>query len=140
MTSERNLGVTEARIGLSLLTCLLIALGYVVVQRLGDTGLAPPAEIRPDPAAASFRNSPASPMATGGRAQVSPAQRTESIPAPYPHVSRRPLWLAPQPASEITAPNSFDAAAPAAANSGEPGPFDPPPLPGGPIPGAVPKQ
>ena len=38
MTQERNFGVVEARVGLSLLTCLLVALGYVVLQRLGESG------------------------------------------------------------------------------------------------------
>ena len=36
MTEERNFGVTEARLGLTLLTCLLVGLGFAILQRLGD--------------------------------------------------------------------------------------------------------
>ena len=35
MDQERNLGVTEARFALTLLTCLLVAIGYVALLRLG---------------------------------------------------------------------------------------------------------
>ena len=34
MDKERNLGVTEARFALTLLTCLLVAIGYVALLRL----------------------------------------------------------------------------------------------------------
>ncbi len=34
MEQERNLGVTEARFALTLLTCLLVAIGYVALLRL----------------------------------------------------------------------------------------------------------
>ena len=37
MDEERNLGVTEARFALTLLTCLLVAIGYVALLRLGGT-------------------------------------------------------------------------------------------------------
>jgi len=37
MEKERNLGVTEARFALTLLTCLLVAIGYVALLRLGPT-------------------------------------------------------------------------------------------------------
>ena len=37
MDKERNLGVTEARFALTLLTCLLVAIGYVALLRLGGT-------------------------------------------------------------------------------------------------------
>lgn len=35
MDQERNLGVTEARFALTLLTCLLVAIGYIALLRLG---------------------------------------------------------------------------------------------------------
>ena len=35
MDQDRNLGVTEARFGLTLLICFLVAVGYVVLLRLG---------------------------------------------------------------------------------------------------------
>jgi hypothetical protein len=34
---NRNLGVTEARFGLTLLICGLVAIGYIVLLRLGTT-------------------------------------------------------------------------------------------------------
>jgi hypothetical protein len=37
MDKERNLGVTEARFALTLLTCLLVAIGYVALLRLGGS-------------------------------------------------------------------------------------------------------
>jgi hypothetical protein len=42
MTNNRILSVNEARVGLSLLTALLVTLGYVVVRRLGDSPRAEP--------------------------------------------------------------------------------------------------
>ncbi len=45
MDHKRNLGVTEARFALTILTCLLVAIGYITLLRLvgpkdiaGDTG------------------------------------------------------------------------------------------------------
>ena len=35
--NKRNLGVTEARFGLTLLICGLVAIGYIVLLRLGIT-------------------------------------------------------------------------------------------------------
>jgi hypothetical protein len=37
MEKERNHGVTEARFALTLLTCLLVAIGYVALLRLGGS-------------------------------------------------------------------------------------------------------
>ena len=37
MEKDRNLGVTEARFALTLLTCLLVAIGYVALLRVGGT-------------------------------------------------------------------------------------------------------
>ena len=37
MDKERNLGVTETRFALTILTCLLVAIGYVALLRLGGT-------------------------------------------------------------------------------------------------------
>lgn len=36
MNEERNRGVTEARFGLTVLICLLVAMGYIVLLRLGS--------------------------------------------------------------------------------------------------------
>jgi hypothetical protein len=37
MDQERNLGVTEARFALTILTCLLVAIGYIALLKLGGT-------------------------------------------------------------------------------------------------------
>jgi hypothetical protein len=47
MDDDRNLGVTEARFALTLLICLLVAIGYVVLLRLGSSGDST-IEVRPD--------------------------------------------------------------------------------------------
>ncbi len=47
MDQESNLGVTEARFVLTLLTCLLVAIGYVVLLRLGGAK-EPTVEAGPD--------------------------------------------------------------------------------------------
>lgn len=47
MNQTRSIGVAEARFGLTVLTCLLVALGYVVLQRLGGTGQTVLVETRP---------------------------------------------------------------------------------------------
>jgi hypothetical protein len=48
MNHERNLGVTEAGLGLALLLCLLLVLGYMILHNLGGTGSAPAVEVRPE--------------------------------------------------------------------------------------------
>jgi hypothetical protein len=40
MEKERALGVTEARFGLTILICGLVAIGYIVLLRLGSTSQA----------------------------------------------------------------------------------------------------
>jgi hypothetical protein len=51
MDKKRNLGVTEARFALTLLTCLLVAIGYVALLRLAGpketTADSGPGEIAP---------------------------------------------------------------------------------------------
>jgi hypothetical protein len=48
MDDERNSGVTEARFALTLLICLLVAIGYIVLLRLGNSGESM-VEVRPEP-------------------------------------------------------------------------------------------
>ena len=50
MDEERSLGVTEARFGLTILICLLVAIGYVVLLRLGNSTESV-LEVRPEPIA-----------------------------------------------------------------------------------------
>lgn len=110
MVQERTFGVTEARLGLTLLTCLLIALGFAILHRLG----APPAshpDVAPQSPADFVASSPDDPAAPPGttlatesrddfQPQVLPAQRADfqadsgglfpaSRPAPPGHVEDR---------------------------------------------------
>lgn len=50
MNEDRNLGVTEARFGLTVVICLLVAIGYVVLLRLGSP-IDSTIEVRPEPIA-----------------------------------------------------------------------------------------
>lgn len=47
MDGERNLGVTEAGLGLTFVICLLLVLGYMILHHLGSTREAPMVEVRP---------------------------------------------------------------------------------------------
>ena len=48
MEKERNLGVTEARFALTILTCLLVAIGYIALLKLG--GKDPSTDVGPEEA------------------------------------------------------------------------------------------
>jgi hypothetical protein len=127
MSDKRNLGVTEARLGLSLLSCLLVALGYVVLQRLGDTAESSPEDIAPDQSNVSFHPAEFSPSGGNVQPQILPVQGSEPSPAPYPHTSQRPLWLAPQQGTDDTSLQRFDPAA-TVGDAGQPSLFDPQPI------------
>lgn len=47
MDQDRNLGVTEARFALTIVICLLVAVGYVALLRFGGSGKATVEEIPP---------------------------------------------------------------------------------------------
>lgn len=96
MAQNRTLSVTEARLGLSLLTFLLVALGYVLLQRIGGAGYAPPVEVRPSYAAEHADSSDGTPAgAVTGRElpQVLTAQGTDVSDEQQPYTSRRPEWI-----------------------------------------------
>ena len=48
MDDDRQLGVTETRLGLTVLICLLVVLGYAILYKLGGTGQTTMVEVRPD--------------------------------------------------------------------------------------------
>ena len=47
MNDKQALGVSEARYALTLLICLLLGIGYMVLNQLGGAEEVPPIEIRP---------------------------------------------------------------------------------------------
>jgi hypothetical protein len=83
MSKNRILGVSEARIGLSLLMSLLVTLGYIVVRRLGDSPH--PQPVAPSTAATFTDGSVRTALG------VSPGQRAEH------QTSYAPQWLEAQP-------------------------------------------
>jgi hypothetical protein len=97
MSDERNLGVTQVGLGLTLLTCLLVALGYFVLQRLGGSTESPPVVRGP----ASIREPP----------QILTVQGSEPSSGPYPQTTLRPIWLAPQQDPADARLQRFDPAA-----------------------------
>jgi hypothetical protein len=122
MINERSLGVTEARLGLTLLTCLLVVLGYAVLQRLGGTGQPPPVEIVSDTPTEAFSTNHGN---EGGapRPQVLPVQGNDLPDAPYPRTSERPQWLVPEQGAE--AAKWLDLTpSPASGDADQPRPFD----------------
>jgi hypothetical protein len=92
MNNERSLGVTEARLGLTLLTSLLVVLGYVVLQRLSGAGQPPPMQIHPQQSAETYANE-----ADGPQPGKLPIQRNDVPALVYPRTTERPQWLAPEP-------------------------------------------
>ncbi|HEY4233322.1 MAG TPA: hypothetical protein VGM76_07835 [Lacipirellulaceae bacterium] len=97
MIKQRNFGVAEARVGLSVITCLLVALGYVIVHRLGDAPV--PAEIDPsrNAQAAPFSTTPAVPPGDPAPSNASDNRYgAASLPSSNPQTVYRPQWLSPQ--------------------------------------------
>jgi hypothetical protein len=88
MVRERNFGVAEARIGLSMITCLLVALGYVIIHRLGDSGA--PAEIETIPNSRAAQVGPPPGPPTLSDRPTSPGETSNQ------QTSYRPQWLSPQ--------------------------------------------
>lgn len=84
MTDNRNLGVTEATVGLTLITGLLVLLGYLVINRLSNSPRPQTAEA---PAATTFGNPDDGVRTALG---VTPSQPAEH------QTSYAPQWLEPQ--------------------------------------------
>jgi hypothetical protein len=97
MIKEHNFGVAEARVGLSVITCLLVALGYVIVHRLGDASVPAEVDSGPSTRAAQVNSTPVVPP---GPAAVTNASDTRyGAPNPQssnPQTAYRPQWLSPQ--------------------------------------------
>jgi hypothetical protein len=77
MEKERNLGVTEARFALTLLTCLLVAIGYVALLRLGGSK-DPAVDVSPDDVSSpSFVGPPTPPIKVEPEPRVLPLDKPE---------------------------------------------------------------
>lgn len=94
MSHDRNFGVTGAGLGLTAITGLLIALGFLIVQRLGGPGAAPPVEVRPSqPSAMTDAEPRVGPAETVEQPQVLEAEQPEASDLTLPHTAQRPQWL-----------------------------------------------
>jgi hypothetical protein len=100
MEKERNLGVTEARFALTLLTCLLVAIGYVALLRLGgskDTTVEPGSDNIPPPGIAG----PETPIQTEPQPIVLPLEKPEDGHSePTSKLARRPSTVQQPPDPE----------------------------------------
>ena len=95
MDEERNLGVTEARFALTLLTCLLVAIGYVALLRLGGTKDTS-ADVSPDDASSPSLAGPTLPSPTikfEPEPHVLPLERPDD--GQIERTSQRPKRLTP---------------------------------------------
>ena len=92
MSSERSFGVTEAQFGLSLLTCLLLALGYVTLQRLGGAGNPPIIEKRPDQTASPHETADASRVVEPEQPHVLVTRGADEPNGASPYTTRRPSY------------------------------------------------
>jgi hypothetical protein len=98
MIKERSFGVAEARIGLSVITCLLVALGYVIVHRLGDASVPTDIDSGANPQAARVNASPGSSLGAPALATQSDTRYggSDTNPSTNQQTVYRPQWLSPQ--------------------------------------------
>lgn len=90
MEKKRNLGVTEARFALTILTCLLVAIGYITLLRLvGPKDLT--ADNSPDDTVPPAVAGPiAPPAATEIRPHVLPVVKSDDTHGDRPSIAKRP--------------------------------------------------
>lgn len=102
MSQDRNIGVTEASLGLSVIICLMVALGYWGIQRLGGPVETPPVEVRPSQAAAPSEGpiQKASAEKTIEQPQVLVAEQPDTVDTHAPHTAQRPPWPSDRDALE----------------------------------------
>jgi hypothetical protein len=100
MEKERNLGVTEARFALTLLTCLLVAIGYVALLRLGGSK-DPSVDLSPDdPSPPSFVGPPTLPIKAEPEPRVLPLDKPEDGRSDASSMAKRPISGQPSPKPE----------------------------------------
>src|SRR5215213_9469121 len=91
MDKERNLGVTEARFALTLLTCLLVAIGYVALLRLGGSK-DPSVDISQDDASSPSIVGPATPpIKVEPEPRVLPLDKPEDGRSDASSMAKRPI-------------------------------------------------
>ena len=89
MNHQRNLVVTEAGLALSLLTCLLLVLGYMILSRLNESGQASTEDVHSGYAVQPANAVDEAPLHAAEQPQVLTIERSDS-PAPVVHTSARP--------------------------------------------------
>jgi len=96
MDEERNLGVTEARFALTILTCLLVAIGYIALLRLGGTK-DPSVDVSSDDSSVPSFSGPAAPT-------VKPEPTPRVLPLENPADDRNELAKRPKSGQLSTEP------------------------------------
>ena len=104
MTQQRNFVVAEARFGLSLILCLLLVLGYVVLQRLGGTGDVPPIVVRTSQSAEVAET--IQPPLIDTEPRVLTAERWQPTDLPI-QTPQRPEWLSPHESHDGESPGTL---------------------------------
>jgi hypothetical protein len=87
MDEQRNRGVTEARFALTLLTCLLVAIGYIMLLRLSGTK-EPIVDSGPDDVSPHIASAPPNLHDNDQSPHVIPLERPED--ASVPKMTKRP--------------------------------------------------
>jgi hypothetical protein len=106
MNQERNFGVTEAGVGLTVITCLLVALGYWIILRLVGSSTTPTVEVRPSAQASPTPG--ADPVDNPQQPRVLTVEQPQSSDMPLPHTANRPQWLPYQEEPEISPTSGID--------------------------------
>jgi hypothetical protein len=112
MSDKRNLIITQVGLGLSLFTCALVALGYFLLQRLGDSTEAPPVVVSTSQAHETHHAPGAEPTGPNVRPEFQPSPSADPSHVPYPQTTLRPIWLAPEQDSDDPRLPRFDTATP----------------------------
>lgn len=99
MKDERNRGVTEARFGLTVLICLSVAMGYIVLLRLGSPTDST-VELRSEPPVAREETTPVDP----NEPQVLPIEPQRQ---PVPQMSARPDYVPTTPHGAAVEPDRY---------------------------------
>jgi len=95
MDRKRTIGVTETRVGLSLLTCALLVFGYVAIHRFGGSGPEPPVEFRTGSSSEPDGTAAGRDSGNTEGPQILPVQGADRPNSPAIHTSQRPTWLPP---------------------------------------------
>src|SRR5262245_64310492 len=123
MSDEHNPNISKTGVGLTLLTCLLAALGFFVLQRLGDNSDSLPIDVSPTAPNETYQSPSADASNANSEPQNLQVQGSDPSSMSYPQTTLRPIWVSPQqdtdemrlqrfnptePVDEVGGPSLFD--------------------------------